>query len=615
MSFTKQQVLFLLVSLVIVFFANIYPAIHELMNHPAQFIRVHLIRLSISFFINYGLICLFYLLLRKTFMTLLLSQAVFGLMFLINKKKEQYLSASFTPSDILLFKETFIASPALLKFGILGAVAGFTVLMIYLYRKEQREKGQVWIANSIVASLVLGFFVVANFNNNFADLCKQTPDQTVCQYRSELPNTRSDWVGDHLLIKKMGFTPFFFSKSVDGLNNKILHSANIPQERMQSVLLPPSQSTDADHQSAAAHEQLPNVVFVMSEAHWDARQLDASIPKNLTPTIDREQVGEFLSPSFGGGTANVEFEVLTSLNVHLNHNELAYVSKLKRPTYSMAEYFNALGYKTSAMHNNGKYFYNRSSVYKNLGFQQFISLENMVSGKDRTEYILDGKWASDVLIYQSIEQQLKQQQQPQFIYAITVENHFNYNDDRFGKDHFKIDQANLSALSKRQLNTYLTGLQRADQSFKNLIASVQSTQRPTLIVFFGDHLPSLGSVYEDFKFFPSTTQRNQDPRTFTTPLAVWSNFKLDQTAFDQPKIAAHFLAPKILQAARLPQHPYYDFIAKINRCYAAIHQTSVTADASCEAQKTEILQQYQDLNMDVMNGKNHTYELMHTKKP
>ena len=56
-------------------------------------------------------------------------------------------------------------------------------------------------------------------------------------------------------------------------------------------------------------KQLPNIVFVMSESHWDARKLDKSIPRNITPTINKNQVSSLLSPSFGGGTANVEFEV------------------------------------------------------------------------------------------------------------------------------------------------------------------------------------------------------------------------------------------------------------------------------------------------------------------
>jgi hypothetical protein len=29
--------------------------------------------------------------------------------------------------------------------------------------------------------------------------------------------------------------------------------------------------------------------MIMSEAHWDARQLGKSIPQNITPTLDRYQ--------------------------------------------------------------------------------------------------------------------------------------------------------------------------------------------------------------------------------------------------------------------------------------------------------------------------------------
>ena len=96
-----------------------------------------------------------------------------------------------------------------------------------------------------------------------------------------------------------------------------------------------------------------------------------------------------------------------SLNTFLNHNELAYTSKLDRPTYSLASYLNSIGYNSTAMHNNGKYFYNRSTVYHNLGFHRFISIENMISLKERSKYINQAGWATDDLLYNSIREQLK----------------------------------------------------------------------------------------------------------------------------------------------------------------------------------------------------------------
>lgn len=610
MNIWKQQSLFLLIALVSVVFFCLYPALPRILNNPEQYFHLNGAKIVISVLINYALISFIYLLFRKTFITIFFSQFIFLLLIFVNAQKEKYLSASLVPSDFLLIKETFIVAPWLLKFSVFTGVALCIALMVFLYRKERLEKKRLFFSNAFLSLLGLGFLISANFSNNFNQLCKQNQLSWLCEYRQDFPNTRGDWVGDHLTIQKIGFIPFFFSKSVDSLNTQ-LFTENIPEPTIKALYTPFSQTT-----TTATHaEQQPNIVMIMSEAHWDARQLSKSIPQNITPTLDRYQTSQLLSPAFGGGTANVEFEVLTSLNIYLNHNELMYVSKLKRPTYSLATYLNSLGYDTTAMHNSGKFFYNRNTVYQNLGFNRFTSLENMTSAQDRAKYINQAGWATDDLLYQSIRTQLKHTEQPQFIYAITVENHFNYNDDRYGKDHYNIDQQGLSDRSKRQLNTYLTGLQRADQHVEKLLQDLKQLERPTIVIFFGDHLPNLGQVYDDLHFFASEQEKaeKKDVKFFSTPLAVWSNYPIDRSLFQQKNIAAHFLAPKVLTAAQLPLPPYYQFIQEVNSCYSAIHQTGVELNPECKYPHPQLLNQYKDLNMDVLNGKNYTYQLLAKK--
>lgn len=610
MNIWKQQTLFLLIALVSVAFFCLYPALPRILKNPEIYFQYNGARHFVSVLINYALISFIYLLFRKTIITIFFSQFIFLLLIFINTQKEKYLSASLVPSDFLLIKETFIVAPWLLKLSVLTGVALCIALMVFLYRKERLEKKRLFFSNAILSLLGLGFFISANFSNNFSHYCNQNNQSWLCKYQQAFPNTKGDWIGDHLTIQKIGFIPFFFSKSMDSLNTQ-LFTENIPEPTIKALYTPFSQSvTTATHT-----EQQPNIVMIMSEAHWDARQLGKSIPQNITPTLDRYQASQLLSPAFGGGTANVEFEVLTSLNIYLNHNELMYVSKLKRPTYSLATYLNSLGYDTTAMHNSGKFFYNRNTVYQNLGFNRFTSLENMTSAQDRAKYINQAGWATDDLLYQSIRTQLKHTEQPQFIYAITVENHFNYNDDRYGKDHFNIEQQGLSDTSKRQLNTYLTGLQRADQHVEKLLQDLKQLERPTIVIFFGDHLPNLGQVYDDLHFFASEQEKaeKKDVKFFSTPLAVWSNYPIDRSLFQQKNIAAHFLAPKVLTAAQLPLPPYYQFIQEVNSCYSAIHSTGVELNPECKYPHPQLLNQYKDLNMDVLNGKNYTYQLLAKK--
>ncbi|MFH4180343.1 sulfatase-like hydrolase/transferase, partial [Acinetobacter baumannii] len=128
-------------------------------------------------------------------------------------------------------------------------------------------------------------------------------------------------------------------------------------------------------------------------------------------------------------------------------------SKLKKPIYALPYYLKSIGYQTVAMHNNYSYYYNRNKVYPELGFEKFISLENMIAQKDRSNIFNQGGWATDDLIFDSIKSTLKEnEQQPKFIYAITVENHPMYNDDRFGKQNYKFNKE-LSETEKQKLST------------------------------------------------------------------------------------------------------------------------------------------------------------------
>jgi len=622
MKTLKQQVLFLLVAFLSVFAFFLYQEdITRFFQLRDIYLKPRLFKYGFSILLNYAFISLFYLILRKTFATILLSQFIIFLLTFINIKKEQYLSASLVPSDFLLFQETFIASPIFLKIAVFASIAIFIALFVFIYKKEKFGTKSLLLTNALLTVSILGFFITANFTNNFGASCANAKKGSICQYTQYLPNTRSDWIGDHLTIKYLGFSTFFFSKSVDSLNNKIFQTEVIPEQEVATFYQSTANNNPVTEQTTIASKEmvepqpLPNIVFVMSESHWDATQLDKSIPRNITPTINKNQVSTLLSPSFGGGTANVEFEVLTSLNTYLNHNELAYVSKLKRPTYSLPMYLNSLGYETTAMHNNGKYFYNRSAVYHNLGFNRFTSIENMINMADRAKYINAAGWATDDLIYNSIENQLKNTDKPQFIYAISVENHPMYGDDRFGKDHFKINKKGISESSKRALNTYLTGMQRADEKFKTLIENVKQLDRPTIVIFFGDHLPNLQNVYDEYGFFKSEQDKTEkkDVRFFETPLAVWANFPIDKKQFQGSFVAAHFLAPKVLEAAHVPLSPYYTFIDKVNSCYKTVHQTGIEPQKSCDSNSAEILKQYKDMNMDVLNGKNFTYQLLQAK--
>ena len=608
-SFIKQQILFLMIAFFAVFLSRIVNNDLSFAFNIQNSLLYSFIQYFISVLIVFSFINLIYFCVRKLKLSLFIFTSILILLNFINIKKQEYLSASFTPTDFLLFKETLISAPILLLISTAISIFSFGCIIYFISKKEVITKSKSIYFNLAIPLVVLSLFIFMNSQENFSAYCEKLETSSKsCILASAIPKTRNNWIGDHEAIKTYGFLTFFLSKSLDNFFVQ-KSSSHITEHQISSLYEKNNLPTNL------SPPELPNIIFVMSESHWDATRLDQSIPKDITPTINKHQVSSVLSPSFGGGTANVEFEVLTSLNTFLNHNELAYTSKLDRPTYSLASYLNSIGYNSTAMHNNGKYFYNRSTVYHNLGFHRFISIENMISLKERSKYINQAGWATDDLLYNSIREQLKNTDQPQFIYAISVENHPMYSDDRFGKDHFKITKEGISDSTKQALNTYLTGMQRADEKFKGLIEDVKQLDRPTIIVFFGDHLPNLQQVYDEYGFFASTQEKaeKKDVKFFETPLAVWANFPIERKTLQEPFIPAHFLAPRILSAANIPLSPYYSFIQHVNSCYKTVHQTGIQPQKSCDTPTDLVLQQYKDMNMDVLNGKNFTYKILEPK--
>lgn len=135
------------------------------------------------------------------------------------------------PTDFLLFKETFIAAPFLLKASAIFGILIFVAITYVFYRKEKKQSIVQLLPNAVISLTIMGFFISANLTNNFSEFCKSNKKAWLCINNTVLPNTSGDWVGDHLTIKTTGFMTFFMSKSLDSLNTKIFKTEDIAEEK------------------------------------------------------------------------------------------------------------------------------------------------------------------------------------------------------------------------------------------------------------------------------------------------------------------------------------------------------------------------------------------------
>ena len=264
---------------------------------------------------------------------------------------------------------------------------------------------------------------------------------------------------------------------------------------------------------------LPNVIFVQLESFFDTSEF-----KSLKTTTDplpnlRKMAQEYSSgycqvPSIGAGTANTEFEVITGMNLrYFGPGEYPYKTYLKEKTAeSAATAFGAFGYGTHAIHNHSGNFYSRAKVFNNIGFDTFVCKEFM--NFDTTP----NGWAKDEVLLPHIRDCLDSTEQQDFIFTITVQGHGSYPEEKVLDDPHLYAWGMETAEKNNQWTYYSNQVYEMDIFAKNLVDMMEERGEPAVVVFYGDHLPTMGLAEADMK----------SGSLFNTNYVIWDNIGLEK---------------------------------------------------------------------------------------
>jgi len=418
-------------------------------------------------------------------------------------------------------------------------------------------------------------------------------------------------------LYSMGIHNYVFEQDINFLNNGFalgfaMNVGNVviqepegyDQEAVNAVLA--TLETPAPNLKKKPSVQHPNIIFVMSEAFWDPTLLPHvkfsrdPLP-NLHALMKKHTSGWLYSPTFGGDTANVEFEVLTGNSISfLPTGSIAYQQYVHAPMPSLASLYAEQGYQTVALHTYDKWFWKREQVYPYFGFQRFIGLS------DIQDPAYNGEFVSDAEVTKTIKQLTEEAHGPLFLYTVTMQNHGPYTKPRY-ENTIKVE-GDLSAESRAILETYAQGISDSDAQLKELIDHLQGVKEPTMLVFFGDHLPVLGETYRETDYLddPSASATEAYTRQFTTPLLIWTNY--GQKRQHIPGINASLLGARVLEMTNSKSTPYFDFLNRLSDQVPVLRKEMVMdaegkMSAGVPEQWKELMEQYEILQYDLMFGK------------
>lgn len=123
------------------------------------------------------------------------------------------------------------------------------------------------------------------------------------------------------------------------------------------------------------------IIFILCESCWYDESHFRDVFEPLL-SIDFQPF-RALSPVYGAGTANSEFEFLTGLSSYSSVLTgivyQGYANDFRNTSESLPRALSRVGYLSFSLHNNSASFWQRNIVYKKLGFHHFFSLEDMKS--------------------------------------------------------------------------------------------------------------------------------------------------------------------------------------------------------------------------------------------
>lgn len=372
------------------------------------------------------------------------------------------------------------------------AVIVVMIAMIYLFQKAPKHKHtthkKLVVSGIMVALVAFSIFFLRHQSHSVQAL-------------------DTDYTNISEAYENYGFVYCFTNSIID---TGIAKPEEYGEERVQEILkkLEEVKKTDTEK---------PNIIFVQLESFFDVDTLKTlKLSKDPIPNFHKLQEnyshGLLTVPTVGAGTVNTEFEVLTGMSQKdFGTSEYPYKTILRNTTSESICYdLKELGYRSHCVHNNEGTFYGRNIVFENLGFDTFTSMEFINGLEDNPN-----GWKKDDILAEQILATLDSTKGPDFTLGITVQSHGKYAG-------FEVEEnAPIKVISAPEgledsWNYYVNQLYEVDQMIGKLVEALEQRKEKTVLVLYGDHLPSLEIQKEDLI----------DSNLYQTQYVMWDNMDL-----------------------------------------------------------------------------------------
>ena len=351
---------------------------------------------------------------------------------------------------------------------------------------------------------------------------------------------------------------------ISGMYGKIIESRRIEPDNYDESKL---NKLLADAVKIEGKWGKPNIIVIFSESFWDVTKIkDIKFDKEVVPNFnnlkDKGITIEMISPSYGGISSNVEFEILTggSLNYY-SKGYTPYIQLFRKgrseDNPSIIRELKNNGYKTKILNSSSSTMFDCDYVYDIYDVDERNHLYDEID--------LDGEYVTDEYLTDQIIDYFnnKPKDEKIFFFTITMGGHMPYYEERYDNYDVNIVESPYDKDINEVIHSYSEGIYLADQQLGRLYDYINTLDEDTIIVFFGDHLPHLATPNGQdalfrINYIDSDYDLESAYRQFNTTALILSNYELEN---DDPKyLSPDLLMTYVLNNMDIELSPFYKWL-------------------------------------------------------
>ena len=476
-----------------------------------------------------------------------------------------------------------------------------------LDQDEVREiRREAWLKNYAVLQRViialiacLGFLISSDFVRNHQGTRYQRVDFLQSEFVAWNQTRNYDYNG-FILGFLYNWGKFKLEAPAGYSQGKIAKIADKYNQKKQMAEYDAETKT---HKKSSLKDADYNIVMVLNESFYDPEIIAKYYPHtggDVTPNwhkiTKQHSSGMMYSLGYGGGTANIEFEVLTGLSNYWA-NTVPYTDLLPRTgkVPSLASLAKQNGYQTTAIHPFNGGMYKRNIALKNEGFDNFITELEM----KHTEHTDNSQYINDRAAYNEVLEVLKAKQK-QMVGLITMQNHSPYYNGIYKEKKFKVTSTEDDDWTKEQVENYLQTLHYSDQYLGEFLAKLDQSKEKTVVLFFGDHSPGVFPRVNDH------AKKEVRDLARLTPYFVYANFKMEKAEPKLPTTTPNCLTNTMLNGLNVKKPAMFYLLDEICKETPILTPNYFGEKAPFQSTK---LSSYELLNYDILGGKKYWLEL------